>query len=263
MSTTTTRLGLYKTASDGSENVNVVTDLLNNWDSIDLNFGFRSVTSSTRPSSPFTGQIIRESDTSRTLLWNGSSWIDIVNTQGASTSTVTVTTSGATAGAFSVTADGTASAGVVTIVTSSTAKRAFDYRVTGDAVSRVRLDASSTSGTITLGDGTTADVNLYRSAANTLATDDDLAINAAGKGLKVKEGSNAKMGVTSAMTAGSITVSTTAVTASSRIFLTAQTTGGTPGALRVSARTAGTSFTITSTSGTDTSTVAWMIVEPA
>ena len=85
----------------------------------------------------------------------------------------------------------------------------------------------------------------------------------AGQGVQVKEGTNAKMGVTGAMTAGAITVSTTAVTATSRIFLTAQTTGGTAGALRVSARTAGTSFTITSTSGSDTSTVAWFIVEPA
>jgi hypothetical protein len=68
---------------------------------------------------------------------------------------------------------------------------------------------------------------------------------------------------TATLAAGTVTVSTTAVTANSRIFLTAQTTGGTPGALRVSARTAGTSFTITSTSGTDTSQVAWMIVEPA
>jgi len=38
--------------------------------------------------------------------------------------------------------------------------------------------------------------------------------------------------------------------------------GGTPGWLRVSARTPGTSFTITSSSGTDTSTVAYQIFEP-
>jgi hypothetical protein len=65
------------------------------------------------------------------------------------------------------------------------------------------------------------------------------------------------------LTAGAATVTTSLVTANSQIFLTAQNTGGTPGTLRVSARTAGTSFTITSSSGTDTSLVAWMIVEPA
>lgn len=90
----------------------------------------------------------------------------------------------------------------------------------------------------------------------------DLIVGTAGKGLQVKEGSNAKMGAAT-LVAGSATVSTTAVTATSRIFLTSQADGGTPGWLRVSGRTAATSFTITSSSGTDTSTVAWIIVEPA
>lgn len=90
----------------------------------------------------------------------------------------------------------------------------------------------------------------------------DLKIKTAGKGLFVKEGSNAKMG-TSTLSAGTVTVSTTAVTASSRIFLTSQSDGGTPGFQRVTARTAGTSFVITSSNAADTSTVAWMLVEPA
>lgn len=81
-------------------------------------------------------------------------------------------------------------------------------------------------------------------------------------GIMVKEGSNAKQG-TATLAAGSVTVSNTSVTANSRIFLTSQQDGGTPGFLRVSARTAGTSFTITSSSGTDTSVVAYQIFEPA
>lgn len=64
------------------------------------------------------------------------------------------------------------------------------------------------------------------------------------------------------LTAGSAVVADTSVTANSLIFLTAQTTGGTPGFLGVSTRTPGTSFTITSSSGTDTSTVAYQIFEP-
>lgn len=87
-------------------------------------------------------------------------------------------------------------------------------------------------------------------------------IQTAGRGLSVKEGSNCKMGV-SALVGGTVTVSTTAVTTSSRIFLTSNTDGGTPGWLRVSARVNGTSFTITSSSGSDTSTVAWILVEPS
>ncbi|WP_329336061.1 glycoside hydrolase family 55 protein [Streptomyces sp. NBC_01352] len=64
------------------------------------------------------------------------------------------------------------------------------------------------------------------------------------------------------LAAGTVTVSTSAVTANTRIQLTSNVPGGTPGWLRVSARTPGTSFTITSSSGTDTSTVAWQMTEP-
>lgn len=81
-------------------------------------------------------------------------------------------------------------------------------------------------------------------------------------GLRVSEGANAKQGV-STLAAGTVTVANTSVTATSRIFLTSQSDGGTVGFLRVSARTAGTSFVITSSSGTDTSVVAWQIFEPA
>lgn len=78
----------------------------------------------------------------------------------------------------------------------------------------------------------------------------------------IKEGSNAKMG-TATLVAGTVTVNTTAVTANSRIFLTSQVDGGTPGFLRVTARVAGTSFTITSSNAADTSTVAWVMFEPS
>lgn len=84
----------------------------------------------------------------------------------------------------------------------------------------------------------------------------------AGNGFKTKEGSNAKQG-TAVLVAGTVTVSNTSVTANSRIFLTSQVDGGTPGFVRVSARTAGTSFTITSSNAADTSTIAYEIFEPA
>lgn len=90
----------------------------------------------------------------------------------------------------------------------------------------------------------------------------DLKVKTAGKGLQIKEGSNAKMGV-STLVAGSVVVSTTAVTANSRIFLTGQNSSGTHGELTVSARTAGTSFTITSSGVTDTRDIAWILIEPA
>lgn len=92
----------------------------------------------------------------------------------------------------------------------------------------------------------------------------NIAITTVGKGLLIKEGSNAKMGV-AVLSAGTVVVSTTAVTATSRIFLTGQSLGtvAVPSGYGVSARVAGTSFTILASAPTDTSTVAWMIVEPA
>lgn len=67
---------------------------------------------------------------------------------------------------------------------------------------------------------------------------------------------------TATLVGGTVVVTDTAVTASSNIQLTCQTPGGTPGFLRVSARTASTSFTILSSSGTDTSVVGYLIIEP-
>lgn len=95
-----------------------------------------------------------------------------------------------------------------------------------------------------------------------LDTEGNFALQTAGQGLRVKEGSNAKQG-TAVLVAGTLVVSNTAVTANSRIFLTSQVDGGTPGFLRVSTRTAATSFTILSSSNTDTSTVAYQIFEPS
>ena len=83
-------------------------------------------------------------------------------------------------------------------------------------------------------------------------------------GVAVSESANGKQG-TIALVAGTATVSNTSVTATSRIFLTAQSLGTVviPQALAVTARTAGTSFTITSQSATDTSTIAYEIFEVA
>jgi hypothetical protein len=82
-------------------------------------------------------------------------------------------------------------------------------------------------------------------------------------GITIHEGANQTMGVAT-LTLGTVVVSTTKVTANSRIFLTLNSLGpAVPTAVAVSARTAGTSFTILSSNLTDsTSKVAWLIIEP-
>lgn len=62
------------------------------------------------------------------------------------------------------------------------------------------------------------------------------------------------------LAAGTVTVATTAVRATSKVFLTRAVTGGTTGDLRVGTITAGVSFVINSSSVLDTSTVNWMVV---
>ena len=104
-----------------------------------------------------------------------------------------------------------------------------------------------------------------------LQTDGFLICNTVGKGLKVKEGSNARMG-TATLINGTVTVSTTAVGASSRIFLTRSAPAASTaiGALSIGTVVGGTSFVINALNVAnatvlvaDVSVVSWMIVEPA
>ncbi|MGW1949049.1 hypothetical protein ACWCRC_32595 [Streptomyces sp. NPDC001940] len=259
--TPTTRLGLYKSAANGSELVNYTQDLGNNWDKVDAASGFQVVTSGTRPAAPYAGKPIAESDTGyRTYFSNGTSpasasWVEIPNSSGTFGGNLNM------GGTQQINIGGSGSTAAYAIrLATATGDYVMSSRVVGDANSRYTI---RTDGQLAWGAGVTAtDTFLARGAAGRLdLTTTDLRIATTGRGLQVAEGTNAKMGV-GTLVAGTVTVANTSVTANSRIFLTCQTPGGTPGFLRISARTAGTSFTILSSSGTDTSVVAWFIVEP-
>jgi len=121
--------------------------------------------------------------------------------------------------------------------------------------------------------GTTGDAGFARLGVNSLICTDGasgysklaasgITINVAGQTLGIKEGSNACMG-TGTLSSGSATISTTAVAANSRIFLTDTGTSIVNlGALTVSAISAGTSFTVKSSNVADTSTFNWVIFNP-
>ncbi|MFQ5591944.1 MAG: hypothetical protein ACE5HE_12330 [Phycisphaerae bacterium] len=198
---------------------------------------------------------------------------------------------GATAGNPSIKFDGLNNdATIVWLDVSNVFTNADNWRQTGaaefqfrDANSRIYSDGSNsmiwevgaTTGSLTLGSGTGGDTEFgrndttltyiqpkedaYVSIGRSTKLFSDLWLN---DGIHIKEGTNKTMGAAT-LTAGSVTVSTTKVTASSRIFLTGQNSSGTAGFLRVSSRSAGTSFTITSSSGSDTRSVAWLLLEPA
>lgn len=148
-----------------------------------------------------------------------------------------------------------------------TAMVRYGYTGTNDYPNAVPVGTFSVSGSTAYLDsltrsGTSFTFNPLFIRSSAVSVDSPLQFTQPAYGIKLKEGSNAKMG-TATLVAGSAVVSTTSVAANSRIQLTGNADGGTPGWLRVSTRTAGTSFTITSSSATDTSTVAWIIFDPA
>jgi hypothetical protein len=137
----------------------------------------------------------------------------------------------------------------------------FGAAETGDTTNRVQLVAQ---GTIGWSNGSAAaDTFLSRSGIGALNAAASVDISTAGKGLLVAEGTgtNSKQGTFTLTGATSLVVSCTAVTANSRIFLTANAVAGTQGPVGVSARTPGTSFTV-SCLATDTSIYAYEIFEP-
>lgn len=84
MAGSTTRLGLYKPGGGSTglitpDEVVDVDKLNGNSDKIDASIGLIKATSTTRPSSPFDGQIVRESDTSRVIVWDqsASKWLPL------------------------------------------------------------------------------------------------------------------------------------------------------------------------------------------
>jgi hypothetical protein len=149
MATSTTRLSLRK--PDTTDLVNVGLDLGANYDLLDNAVGALPATSGTRPSTPFNGQTIRETDTGKVYVSNGSapasaSWNQLYAAGADFSSTGNFTLSGT---GSNLTVGGSAS-------------------VAGN----LSLPTTGGSSKLLLG----PDVNLYRSAANVLATDDSLTV---------------------------------------------------------------------------------------
>lgn len=157
MSSTTSRVSLYKPA--GGENVNVTTDLNNNLDKIDTNLNFRVAANATARNaiSPFwAGLNVRDTDTGKLWVSNGSapisaSWSEIVITNNQTVGELLL-------------------GNLTRTYRASATDSAWESRVTGDANARFFFRSD---GQMAWGPGSASwDTNLYRSAANTLKTDD-------------------------------------------------------------------------------------------
>lgn len=151
------------------------------------------------------------------------------------------------------------------------AKAGTDYQLqvdtaTASAVTGIKITGKAAAAGVDLAvisTGTDESVSITPKGAGTVTTPATFVLSAAGAGLRVKEGSNATLGTGVCNGTTEVTVTTTKVTATSRIFYSFQTVGGTPlGIVYTSARSAGVSFGF-KCAATDTSTVAWWIIEPA
>lgn len=119
---------------------------------------------------------------------------------------------------------------------------------------------TSTAGNISATAGSvSAGTTLTASLGNITATNGNLSLATAGNKIVIATGSNASVGTSAAMTAGVVTVATTASSATALIFYSRNITGGTPGNVSITAQD-GTGFTLTSTSATETSTFNYWII---
>lgn len=97
-------------------------------------------------------------------------------------------------------------------------------------------------------------------ATTSLATTNgNLTLGTAGNKVIIATGANASVGTSAAMTAGAVTVATTACSATAHIQYSRKTLGGTAGNVSITAQD-GTGFTLTSSSGSETSTFNWWII---
>lgn len=124
-----------------------------------------------------------------------------------------------------------------------------------------QITASTVAGAVTLSipSAFVAPGSITATSGAITATNGNLVLGTAGNKLSIATGTNSSVGTSAAMVAGVVTVTSTAVTASSQIIYSRDTLGGTAGQVAISAQAAG-SFTLTSSSTLETSTFDYLII---
>lgn len=143
----TARLGLPKPNPGTGELVNVVTQMNAAYDKIDTTAGAAPYTSTTLPSAPYHGQMVRETDTRRVRIWNATqgSWDQFV-------------------------VSGSTHLAQVEVERAVVADHAYRTKVSGEASQRYVMQVD---GRMEWGNGAGGrDTTLYRAGADVLKTDD-------------------------------------------------------------------------------------------
>lgn len=180
--------------------------------------------------------------------------------QGSSSDPIfgTVTVAGGGTGATTFTADG------VLYGNGTSAIAATAAGTTGQALVGNTSSAPSWTGSPSFSGSVTAATTITATLGAITATNGNLVLGTAGNKLVIASTSSATCSAGTFTLAGTATttVSNSAVTANSLILLTTQALGTVSAAstLAVTAKSAGTSFTVTPSQSTDTSTIAYLII---
>lgn len=171
MASTTPRLNLYMPADDGSEPINVATDLNDNLEKIDATIGFVPATEATPPSSPYNGMGRYNTDTGRASYWRAgtSSWVQLLTAGVEYANNLLLNT----ANRLGI---GTLTPGAIfdAVVTSITSVPLLRFRQTSESFPRMQIDSDG----IRLGGGTTtSDIRIYRPTSNQLSIQGSVAMD--------------------------------------------------------------------------------------
>jgi hypothetical protein len=150
--------------------------------------------------------------------------------------------------------------GIIGIDGPSGTARDYQIRTAGGVRWTIRATSGAESGSNA---GSDLQIIARSDAGAVLST--PLAINRATGQLTIGDSGTAtariKHGLAT-LSSGTVTVSDSTITASTRIMLTTQAPSGTAGWLHVASRSNGVSFTVTSSSGSDNSVIAYALIEP-
>jgi hypothetical protein len=162
VSSTTPRVGFYMPADDGSEPVNVATDLNDNLEKMDSALGFAPATSGADPTGLYDGKGAYETDTGRAKFRKSSVWAYLL-TSGASFLSDIWLGLGQKLGIGTTTPTAVIEAVVSSVVSSPTVLK---FRQSTDTNPRMQIDVDG----IKIGPGNaTNDIQIYRPSANQLA----------------------------------------------------------------------------------------------
>lgn len=170
MASTTPRLGLNMPADDGSEPINVATDLNDNLEKIDSVVGFVPSTSSTPPASPFDGMATYETDTGLAKFRKGGTWTSLL-TAGVTFVNDIIT------GLNNKLGLGNSSpvAAIDVIVTNLVTTPLLRFKGNSETTHRMEIDYQG----IRIGNGSVApDTRIYRPGAGQLAIQGSVSMNA-------------------------------------------------------------------------------------